>query len=175
MMHHIIFNSKWEYYCAMATTQKTKQIVIYTDGSCLGNPGPGGWAALYNYKGKKKMISGGDKDTTNNRMELLAVIEALNGLKESCDIKLYTDSKYVMDGAQQWMKNWKAKGWMRTKKDPVKNVELWQALDLALTQHQVKWHWVKGHSGHPENDAVDEAARAEAEKIYTNSVQEPSK
>ena len=142
-----------------------KQIEIFTDGSCLGNPGPGGWAALLRYKGKNKMISGQHQDTTNNRMELTAVIKALNGLKESCHIELFTDSKYVMDGAQQWMKNWKAKGWMRTKKDPVKNVELWQALDQALNQHQVNWHWVKGHSGHAENEMVDEEARKQAESV----------
>ncbi len=149
----------------MKSGQSIKQIEIFTDGSCLGNPGPGGWAALLRYKGKNKMLSGQAKDTTNNRMELLAVIEALNGLKESCQIELFTDSKYVMDGAQQWMKNWKAKGWMRTKKDPVKNVELWKALDKALNQHQVNWHWVKGHSGHPENELVDEEARRQAELV----------
>ncbi len=142
-----------------------KSIQIYTDGSCLGNPGPGGWAALMCYKGTRKMKSGHAKDTTNNRMEITAVIEALKLLKESCLIDLYTDSKYVMDGAQQWMPNWKAKGWMRTKKEPVKNVDLWQALDAELGRHQINWHWVKGHSGHPENEAVDQAAREQAEQI----------
>jgi len=145
--------------------QNKKQIEIFTDGSCLGNPGPGGWAALLRYKGKNKMLSGQAKDTTNNRMELTAVIEALNGLKEPCCINLYTDSKYVMDGAEQWMKNWKAKGWMRRKNELVKNVELWQALDQALIQHEVKWYWVKGHSGHPENEMVDEEARKQAEAV----------
>jgi ribonuclease HI len=149
----------------MNSKQIKKQIEIYTDGSCLGNPGPGGWAALFHYKGKNKMISGQAMDTTNNRMELTAVIEALNGLKESCHIELFTDSKYVMDGAQQWMKNWKAKGWMRTKRDPVKNVELWQALDQAMVKHRINWHWVKGHSGHIENDLVDEEARRQAELV----------
>ncbi|MCL4162084.1 UNVERIFIED_CONTAM: hypothetical protein GTU68_013727 [Idotea baltica] len=111
------------------------------------------------------MIAGQDPDTTNNRMELTAVIEALASLKHACLIDLYTDSKYVMDGAQQWMQNWKAKGWMRNNKDPVKNVELWQALDAALQPHEVNWHWVKGHSGHPENELVDDEARRQAELI----------
>lgn len=145
----------------------TKKIEIFTDGSCLGNPGPGGWAALLSFQGKRRMIQGNTAETTNNRMELTAVIEALKVLKESCEIELYTDSKYVMDGAQVWMINWKKKNWMRNKKEPVKNVDLWQALDERLQQHQVKWHWVKGHSGHPENEAVDTAAREQAELIRT--------
>ena len=150
----------------MNSKHSKKQVEIYTDGSCLGNPGPGGWAALLHFKGKNKMISGKAKDTTNNRMELTAVIKALTGLKEPCHIELFTDSKYVMDGAQQWMKNWKAKGWLRSKNNPVKNVELWQALDQALNKHQVNWHWVKGHSGHIENDLVDEEARRQAESVH---------
>lgn len=149
----------------MVKNPQNKYIQIYTDGSCLGNPGPGGWAALLNYKGKHKMISGNCHDTTNNRMELSAVIEALKKLKERCHIELYTDSKYVMDGAEKWMHNWKAKGWMRTKSEAVKNVDLWQALDQAISQHDINWHWVKGHSGHPENEAVDEEARAQAELL----------
>ncbi len=147
------------------SNQAVKKINIYTDGSCLGNPGPGGWAALLHYKKTEKMIVGHAYDTTNNRMELTAVIEALKLLKEACEIDIYTDSKYVMDGAQQWMKNWKAKNWMRSKKEPVKNVDLWQALDQNLQQHKVNWHWVKGHSGHPQNEAVDDAARLAAEGI----------
>ena len=150
---------------AMDSKSPIKQVKIYTDGSCLGNPGPGGWAALLHYKNSEKLIVGHAHDTTNNRMELTAVIEGLKLLKHSCAVQLYTDSKYVMDGAQQWMKNWKAKNWMRTKKEPVKNVDLWQALDEALTQHHVNWTWVKGHSGHPQNEVVDEAARNEAEKL----------
>ncbi len=149
----------------MSTQKNTKHIRIYTDGSCLGNPGPGGWAALLIYKGKEKMIQGNESETTNNRMELTAVITALKALKEPCTIELYTDSKYVMDGAQQWMVNWKKKNWMRTKKEPVKNVDLWQALDLTLGLHEITWHWVKGHSGHPQNEAVDTAARKQAELI----------
>ncbi len=153
---------------AMAKTQTTKplkSIQIYTDGSCLGNPGPGGWAALMCYKGRQKLQVGNAPDTTNNRMEITAVIEALKLLKESCLIDLYTDSKYVMDGAEKWLAGWKAKGWMRNKKEAVKNVELWQALDAEMARHQINWHWVKGHSGHPENEAVDQAARAQAELL----------
>ncbi len=142
-----------------------KHLHIYTDGSCLGNPGPGGWAALLHYKGHKKMLVGNASDTTNNRMELTAVIQALETLTASCEVDLYTDSKYVMDGAQKWMINWKAKGWMRSKNEAVKNVDLWQALDQVLAKHLVHWHWVKGHSGHPENEAVDEAARNQAELL----------
>ncbi|MFC3195575.1 ribonuclease HI [Marinicella sediminis] len=142
-----------------------KEIQVYTDGSCLGNPGPGGWAALLQYQQKRKLISGAEPDTTNNRMELTAVIRALGLLKQACRIELYTDSKYVMDGATQWMINWKQKNWMKTKSEPVKNVDLWQSLDQAMQPHQIQWYWVKGHSGHPENELVDDEARKQAEKI----------
>jgi ribonuclease HI len=146
-------------------TPALKKIHIYTDGSCLGNPGPGGWAALLQYQQKRKLISGAEDNTTNNRMELTAVIKALGLLKHACHIELYTDSKYVMDGASLWMVNWKKKNWMRSKSEPVKNVELWQALDQAMQAHQINWHWVKGHSGHPENELVDDEARKQAEAI----------
>jgi len=142
-----------------------KKISIYTDGSCLGNPGPGGWAALMCYQKKRKMFSGGEPETTNNRMELMAVISALQLLKEPCEIDLYTDSKYVMDGAQVWMVNWKKKNWMRTKKEPVKNVDLWKMLDSEMQAHVINWFWVKGHSGHHENELVDDEARKQAEII----------
>jgi len=142
-----------------------KHIDIFTDGSCLGNPGPGGWAALLSYQGKRKMISGSEKQTTNNRMELLAVINALKSLKQHCEIELYTDSKYVMDGSLTWMANWKKKNWMRSKSEPVKNVDLWQTLDKLIQQHHINWHWVKGHSGHPENEMVDDEARKQAELV----------
>jgi ribonuclease HI len=139
-----------------------KKVEIFTDGSCLGNPGPGGWAALLRYQGRQKMISGYAADTTNNRMELEAVIRALSALKESCCIELHTDSKYVMDGALQWMDNWKKKNWVNSKKEPVKNVDLWQILDQSMQRHQINWHWVKGHSGHDENELVDDEARNQA-------------
>lgn len=148
---------------------KFKQIFIYTDGSCLGNPGPGGWAALLVYRGQKKMISGNSHESTNNRMELTAVIKAMSQLKEPCAIELYTDSKYVMDGALQWMSNWKKNNWMNAKKQPVKNIDLWQALDDVQQRHQINWHWVKGHSGHAENELVDDEARKQAELILEHS------
>lgn len=149
----------------MAKTNTIKTINVYTDGSCLGNPGPGGWAALLSYKGNEKMLQGQSIETTNNRMELTAVIEALNAINENCHIELFTDSKYVMDGAEKWMNNWKKKNWMRSKKEAVKNVDLWQALDQAMQRHDINWHWVKGHSGHPQNEAVDTAAREQAELV----------
>lgn len=149
-----------------------KKISIYTDGSCLGNPGPGGWAALLVYQGRQKMIAGHAAKTTNNQMELTAVIKALSALKQSCAIELYTDSKYVMDGAMQWLDNWKKKNWVNSKKEPVKNIELWQSLDKRLQQHQINWHWVKGHSGHDENERVDDEARRQAEIIQATMKQE---
>ena len=147
-----------------------KTIAVYTDGSCLGNPGPGGWAALLVYKCSEKLLSGATADTTNNRMELMAVIKSLSVLKEPCTIELYTDSKYVMDGATKWMDNWKKKNWMQSKNVPYKNVDLWQQLDENMQSHQINWHWVKGHSGHAQNERVDDEARRQAElmreKLY---------
>lgn len=141
------------------------QVKIYTDGSCLGNPGPGGWAALMRYNSTEKMFSGGQLDTTNNQMELQAVISGLTALTKSCEVELYTDSKYVIDGFTQWMDGWKAKGWKRAKNKPLLNKELWQELDVKANKHKIAWHWVKGHSGHVENERVDQLARLEAEKI----------
>ena len=137
----------------------TKQVEIFTDGACSGNPGPGGWGAVLRYSGVTKELSGGEAETTNNRMELLAAITALNALKEPCTVDLYTDSKYVMDGISKWIHGWKRNGWKTGEKKPVKNGELWQALDLAASRHKVIWHWVKGHAGHPENERADELAR----------------
>jgi ribonuclease HI len=135
------------------------KVVIYTDGACQGNPGPGGYAALLMYKGKEKMLQGGEKDSTNNRMELLACVEALFHLKESCEVDLWTDSRYVKDGITVWSKNWVKNGWKSASKKPVKNKDLWQRLLDASARHQVKWYWVKGHSGHDLNDRVDLAAK----------------
>ncbi len=140
-------------------------INIFTDGACLGNPGPGGWAYLLRYGEHEKLGSGGEKATTNNRMELKAVIEALRALKKSCKIVLYTDSQYVRKGITEWIHAWHKNGWKTAQKDPVKNQDLWQALHQLTHTHEVEWHWVKGHSGHPENDRVDEAARLAAEKM----------
>ena len=125
-------------------------IEVFTDGACSGNPGAGGWGVILRYGEIEKELSGGEENTTNNRMELTAVIEALKALKKECDITIYTDSRYVMHGVQEWMPNWKLNGWKTTnKKSPVKNVELWQILDSLLSKHKIKWVWVKGHNGHP--------------------------
>lgn len=133
-------------------------VEIFTDGACRGNPGPGGWGALLRYNGKDKTLHGGEKQTTNNRMEMMAAIMALESLTRPCAVKLTTDSKYVMQGITEWMVNWKKRGWKTASRQPVKNVDLWQRLDQALATHQVSWHWVKGHSGHPENELADELA-----------------
>ena len=132
-----------------------KQVIIYTDGACRGNPGPGGWGALIKFDSMEKEIFGGKNDTTNNQMELLAAIEGLATLKEPCSVKLFTDSKYVMDGITQWIKNWKKNNWKTAAKKDVKNKELWQKLDYLISKHQVQWHWVKGHSGDAGNEAAD--------------------
>jgi ribonuclease HI len=137
---------------------KKMEVEIYTDGACRGNPGPGGWGALLRYNGREKMLHGGETLTTNNRMELMAAIIAIESLTRPCAVKLTTDSKYVMQGITEWMVNWKKRGWKTAAKTPVKNVDLWQRLDLALASHQVQWQWVKGHSGHPENELADELA-----------------
>lgn len=140
-----------------------KRIEIFTDGACLGNPGAGGWGVILRYNQVEKEISGGEPDTTNNRMELTAVISALEALKETCNITLYTDSRYVMDGIEKWIFSWKQNGWKTAnKKSAVKNVELWQKLDELQAKHQIRWVWVKGHDGHPENERCDALARQAA-------------
>jgi ribonuclease HI len=142
-----------------------KKVEIFTDGSCKGNPGAGGWAALLRNGVNEKEIYGGEQETTNNRMELTAAIEALRALKSSCEVELYSDSKYVIDGITQWIHGWKKRGWKNASKDPVKNQDLWQALDEEASRHKISWHWVKGHDGHFENERVDEIASAQAEMI----------
>jgi len=132
-----------------------KQVIIYTDGACRGNPGPGGWGALVRFDNVEKEIFGGQANTTNNQMELSAAIEGLSILTEPCNVELFTDSKYVMDGITQWIQNWKKNNWRTAAKKDVKNKELWQKLDQLITQHQVQWHWVKGHSGDAGNEAAD--------------------
>jgi ribonuclease HI len=134
-------------------------VVIYTDGACSGNPGPGGWGSILMYNGHRRELSGGDRSTTNNRMEMTAVIEALEALKRSCRIVIHTDSTYVMKGMTEWMDNWKRRGWKTANRKPVKNVDLWQRLDEAMARHDVEWRWVRGHSGVPENERADELAR----------------
>ena len=149
-------------------------VEIYTDGACSGNPGAGGWGVILRYGEIEKELSGGEFQTTNNRMELQAVIEALKALKKECEVTLYTDSKYVMDGVNEWMPNWKRNGWKTTnKKSPVKNIELWQELDVLLAKHKIKWVWVKGHNGHPENERVDKLAREQAKQHIISDKDEP--
>ena len=141
------------------------KVEIFTDGACKGNPGPGGWAALLRTGKREREISGGEPETTNNRMELKAAIEALNALKRPCSVEIHTDSNYVRDGITKWIHSWQRNGWRTADRKPVKNAELWQGLLDAASHHQVSWHWVKGHSGHAENDRVDALACAEAEKL----------
>jgi ribonuclease HI len=136
------------------------RVEVYTDGACSGNPGPGGWGAILRYGETVKELNGGEANTTNNRMELTAAIEALNALTRPCEVDLYTDSSYVKDGISGWIEGWKRNGWKTAAKKPVKNAELWQALEQARKPHKVTWHWVKGHAGHPENERADELARA---------------
>lgn len=141
------------------------QIHIYTDGACKGNPGPGGWGALLQYQGRELELFGGEDDTTNNRMELQAVIEGLSALKRRSNVLLVTDSKYVMQGMQQWLANWKKRGWKTASKQPVKNQDLWQQLDALVQQHDVQWQWVAGHTGHPGNERADDLANRGVEEV----------
>ena len=136
-----------------------KEVEIFTDGACSGNPGPGGWGAILRYGDMEKELSGGEDHTTNNRMELMAAISALEALKTPCKVMLHTDSNYLKDGITKWIKNWKRNGWRTASKDPVKNAELWQRLEAALGRHEIHWKWVKGHAGHTENERADELAR----------------
>lgn len=142
-----------------------KQVTIYSDGACRGNPGPGGWGALLLYGEHRRELCGGEAETTNNRMELLAAIEALNSLKESCRVTIYTDSQYVRQGITSWLANWKRRGWKTASRKPVKNVDLWQQLDQACQRHQLEWRWVKGHSGDPGNEAADRLANQGVDEV----------
>ena len=142
-----------------------KDIELFTDGACSGNPGPGGWACLLRYRKTEKELSGGEAQTTNNRMELTAVISGLKCLKEKCHITLYTDSKYVLEGVTNYLPIWQENGWKKSNKKPVLNVDLWQELAELLTHHQIEWVWVKGHAGHPENERVDTLACLERDKF----------
>ena len=140
-------------------------VEIFTDGACRGNPGPGGWGALLRSGGNEREIWAGEVDTTNNRMELTAAIEALRALRHSCEVKLTTDSVYVRDGITKWLANWERNGWRTAAKKPVKNKELWQALSAEVARHDVKWFWVKGHSGHPENERADQLANRAIDEL----------
>ncbi len=151
------------------TIATTETVDAYTDGACLGNPGPGGWGVLLRCNGTEKQLSGGEAATTNNRMEMMAAITALESLTRTVRVRLHTDSKYVMDGITKWMPNWKRNGWRTAAREPVKNVDLWKRLDAAAAAHDLSWHWVKGHSGHAENERVDVLARTAAEAARDNS------
>jgi ribonuclease HI len=137
----------------------SERVTIFTDGACSGNPGPGGWGAVLAFRGQERELSGGEAHTTNNRMELMAAIMALEALKRPCVVDLWTDSEYLRNGVSQWLKGWKARGWRTADKKPVKNEDLWRRLDAAQASHEISWHWVKGHAGHAENERVDALAR----------------
>lgn len=142
-----------------------KHVEIHADGSCSGNPGPGGWGVLLRFGAHERELAGGEPDTTNNRMELMAAIEGLQALKEACDVDLFTDSQYVQKGITEWLPSWQRRGWKTADNKPVKNADLWQRLDAVRQRHRVRWHWVKGHAGHADNERVDGLARQAAEQI----------
>lgn len=148
---------------ASSATAARKQIEVHTDGACLGNPGPGGWAALLRYRGRERELSGGESMTTNNRMELMAAIMALETLNEPCQVVLHTDSQYVRQGITEWINNWARRGWKTAAGEPVKNRDLWERLHAAAQRHNIEWKWVKGHSGDPDNERVDVLARSQAQ------------
>ena len=142
----------------------TEKVILYTDGACRGNPGPGGWGAVLNYRNARKLLHGSEANTTNNRMELMAAIRGLKTLKRSCEVELYTDSQYVRKGITEWMHRWKQNGWKTAAKKPVKNEDLWRQLDEEVARHSVNWHWVKGHAGNPGNELADELANKGVEE-----------
>lgn len=141
------------------------RVELFTDGACRGNPGPGGWGALLRYGATEQELCGAELETTNNRMELMAAIQGLTALKRRCHVNLTTDSKYVKDGINEWLKTWKQNGWRTSKKEPVKNMDLWQQLDILVQEHEIEWHWVKGHSGHIENERADQLANRAIDEL----------
>ena len=149
-----------------------KKVTAHSDGACRGNPGPGGWAAVLEYGEHRRELSGGAVATTNNRMELQAAIAALDSLREPCEVEFFTDSKYVQNGVSQWIWGWKRNGWMTKAKQPVKNADLWRALDAAASRHKIAWRWLKGHAGHPGNERCDALANAEIDKIQKSHSRE---
>jgi ribonuclease HI len=152
------------------TSSSKKVVEIFTDGACSGNPGPGGWGAVMRYGDVEKEMSGGEPATTNNRMEMMAAIMAIEAVKRPCEIHLHTDSEYLRQGITTWIHSWKARGWKTADKKPVKNVDLWQRLERAIETHDVHWHWVKGHSGHVENERADELARLAIRQMKDASI-----
>jgi ribonuclease HI len=154
----------------MSTKPSAKIVEIFTDGACSGNPGPGGWGAVLRYGEIEKEMNGGEPETTNNRMELMAAIMAIEAVKRPCEIHLHTDSEYLRNGITTWIHSWKARGWRTADKKPVKNVDLWQRLERAIETHDVHWHWVKGHSGHAENERADALARLAIRQMRDASI-----
>ncbi len=152
----------------MSAAANAARVRIYTDGACKGNPGPGGWGALLQFDGREKELCGGEPATTNNRMELTAVIRALEALRRRCDVDLYTDSQYVQKGISVWVASWKRRGWKTADKKPVKNVDLWLELDRLAGGHDIHWHWVRGHAGHAENERADQLANKGIESLPRN-------
>lgn len=148
-------------------TDNDDLVELYTDGACKGNPGPGGWGVLLRFQGKEKELFGGEAQTTNNRMELMAVIAGLTALKRACRVVVYTDSQYVKKGISEWIHNWKRRGWMTAAKEPVKNADLWQALDAGCQGHEIEWRWVRGHSGHEFNERADSLANQGVQSILS--------
>jgi len=146
-----------------------RTVDIFTDGACSGNPGPGGWGAILRYRGVERELAGGESPTTNNRMEMIAAIAAIETLTRACRVRLYTDSQYLRDGITRWLPMWKARGWRTADKKPVKNVDLWQRLEAAAAPHTIEWHWVRGHAGHPENTRADALARAAARQLQSEA------
>ncbi|MDH5358012.1 MAG: ribonuclease HI [Gammaproteobacteria bacterium] len=146
------------------------EVEIFTDGACSGNPGPGGWGAILRFNGVEKELSGSEKESTNNRMEMMAVIAALEALTRPCAVKITTDSQYVMKGMLEWLPDWKKRNWKTAARKPVKNVDLWQRMEKAAQSHQLKWEWVRGHQGHPENERADQLAVLARDKVSTNDV-----
>jgi ribonuclease HI len=149
------------------SARNLKQVVIHTDGACRGNPGPGGWGALLEYNGNHRTIRGAEAHTTNNRMELTAAIRALEALREPCQVQLFTDSNYLQQGITEWLPDWKKRGWRTADKKPVKNVDLWQHLESLASEHNIKWHWVRGHAGHDGNEAADRLANEAIDEMLT--------
>jgi ribonuclease HI len=144
---------------AEAASAEDDVVEIFTDGACSGNPGPGGWGAVLRYRGRERELAGGEPQTTNNRMELMAAIQALETLKRPCQVRLHTDSQYLRTGITAWIHQWKRNGWRTADRKPVKNADLWQRLDAAIARHEIEWLWVRGHAGHPENERADALAR----------------
>lgn len=147
----------------------SKAVEIYTDGACRGNPGPGGWGVLLRYNGHERTLKGAERETTNNRMELMAAIQGLESLTRPCQVRLTTDSQYVQKGITEWIAGWKRRGWKNAAKQPVKNADLWQRLEAATHAHEVHWHWVRGHSGHPENERADELANQAIDELLSKA------